>query len=448
MAESVDIEVALLPEAGRPSIFDEHRLPTLDTIDQYRISESRAIDVARRLQRQGVTVTNIGQFTISGRTSDEHFEELFSTRLEHVRLESDAPIPDGYPPPRAPRRRVTIPSVDGLDQDVERVYLQHAPIPFGETPLPAPALVQGALRLRVPGDVAQIMGATPVHGTGVTGDGIRVAMVDSGFYHHPYFKAQGYDFLAVPAPDVTAAEDDPSGHGTGEAANLFATAPGINFVGVKMGNATLGFRTAVELRPAVITCSWGFDVDYPNTNMPNFLKPLYLEVLNAVRQGIIVCFSAGNGHRAFPANVPEVVAVGGVICDEELNLSATTYTSGFASSWFPGRVVPDVSGLCGEVPSADFIVLPVPETSGANLLGGWGAFSGTSAASPMVAGICALLRQVDPGIRPAEAKRLLQLTALDVTVGKNAMNEPAVPGPDLATGYGLANANRAVGALR
>jgi len=251
----------------------------------------------------------------------------------------------------------------------------------------------------------------------------------------------------VAAPDTTDGSDDPSGHGTGESANLFATAPGINFIGVKMNNPTLAFRTAARLRPDVITCSWGYHVDFPGTSMPSWLRPLYLEILNAVRNGTIVCFAGGNGHRAFPANMPQVIAVGGTVVRSDLSVRATEYASSFDSSWFPGRHVPDLTGLCGEPPTADYIVLPVPQTSALNQHDGWGAFSGTSAATPMVAGVAALLREVDPEISPADAKRVLQITARDVRAGKSRQGELATPGRDGATGYGLVDADRAVNAL-
>jgi hypothetical protein len=65
----------------------------------------------------------------------------------------------------------------------------------------------------------------------------------------------------------------------------------------------------------------------------------------------------------------------------------------------------------------------------------------------MVAGVCALLREADPSVTPGEARRLLQYTATDITVGQCAQKHPAGPGPDLATGYGLVNAARAVDAI-
>ncbi len=442
----VNFEVALRAD-GTMSAFELDVLPTVDTVGEYRVPRGVAIEAARRLANQGVAIHDIGAFTISASASVERFEQVFGAQLEMVELPTDVPIPDDYTA-MTPRHRVEAPTAEGLDELVDRIYVQPDPIFFaGERDLPAFSLSTDKYRLRVPGDVAQLMQASAVHRRGMTGRGVRVAMVDSGFYHHPYFSAQGYDYLAVPAPDVVEPGDDMSGHGTGEAANLFATAPGINFVGVKMGNPTLAFRTAVELRPKVITCSWGYHVDLPNTSMPNWLKPLYLEVLDAVARGIVVCFSAGNGHHAFPANVEEVLAVGGTVVDDALSYAATEYASGFESVWFPGRRVPDVTGLCGSPPSADYITLPVQAGANLDAGGGWGAFSGTSAASPMVAGVCALLLEADPTLTPQDVRRVLQYTARDVTDGKCFQGHPAGPGPDLATGYGLVNAHRAVDAV-
>jgi subtilisin family serine protease len=78
---------------------------------------------------------------------------------------------------------------------------------------------------------------------------------------------------------------------------------------------------------------------------------------------------------------------------------------------------------------------------------GWAAFSGTSAAAPQLAGICALIKQACPRISPFQARDILKRTARDVTLGKCSMRtggHSAKSGPDLATGAGLANASEAV----
>jgi serine protease AprX len=446
-SREVNVEVVVNSEGMSKSMFDEDAYPTVQTIDDYRPPKDRSTELARKLQKNGIAVHHIGEFSISASCPEDKFESFFKTRIRNKRLPKKAQVPPDYTM-RAPGKGDPwkLPSVDGLDQLIERAYIQHDPILFADE-RPIPPFWNDKFRLRVSIDVAQILRATSVHRRKITGRGVRVVMPDTGFYHHPYFIEQGYNFLAVTAPDALNHATDMHGHGTGECANLFATAPGINFIGLKMGNPTLAIKTATELRPDVITNSWGYSVDGPLPSMPNWLKPLYLAVLDAVSKGITVCFSAGNGHYGFPGSVPEVISVGGVVVDQNLNYSATRYTSGFKSTWFPGRNVPDVSGLCGTPPTADYIILPVQKGASLEKAGGWGAFSGTSAASPMVAGVCALLKEADPNLTPSDIKNILMHTARDITTGKNAHGKQAVPGPDLATGFGLVDAERAIETL-
>src|SRR5262249_13058561 len=149
----------------------------------------------------------------------KHFESLFNTKLV------EKPMPTGrhlalresY---LAPRERIQRVAAEGLANLVERVYVQPPPV-FFACERPTPPFWNDKFRLRVPVDVAQLLRASSVHQRGITGKGVRVAMPDTGFYHHPYFQQQGYNFLGVTAPDATGYTSDSYGHGTGECANLF-----------------------------------------------------------------------------------------------------------------------------------------------------------------------------------------------------------------------------------
>lgn len=322
---------------------------------------------------------------------------------------------------------------------------------------------QNYWHLSVPGDVSAGLNADKVHRLGITGRGINVVMVDSGWYSHPYFLRKGYAVNpAIAGPGANNPFNDEAGHGTGESANLFAIAPDVNFTMVKMSfvDSAGALNTAVRLNPHVISCSWGSNKQVgPLTGNDQVLSAA---VANAVNQGITVVFSAGNGQWGFPGQHPDVISAGGVYVDNNLTLSASDYSSGFASSIFPGRQVPDVCGLVGMRPSAAYIMLPVPPGIGIDTeygggayplkdetlpYDGWAAFSGTSAAAPQIAGICALLKQAKPSLTPVQIKQLLQITAYDVTLGNCSPGtgaNPAAAGPDLATGYGLSNAYAAV----
>jgi subtilisin family serine protease len=78
---------------------------------------------------------------------------------------------------------------------------------------------------------------------------------------------------------------------------------------------------------------------------------------------------------------------------------------------------------------------------------GWGVFSGTSAAAPQLAGICALLLEKNPSLTAGDIKAVLKRTSGDVTDGRaNPASDPrgaglpARAGFDGATGAGLADA--------
>ena len=116
--------------------------------------------------------------------------------------------------------------------------------------------------LRMPGDVSLGCNADRAHRAGITGKGVKVAMVDSGHFKHPYFVGRGYNIAPVTlGPAATLPLKDESGHGTGESSNIFAVAPDVRLFPVKIDinfvNTTGAFNAAVGLHPDIITCSWG-----------------------------------------------------------------------------------------------------------------------------------------------------------------------------------------------
>lgn len=452
---------AVVPSESGASIFTADAAVEYGGLEAYRPPSARVAQAAAALQRLGLHVRHLGSFSVSGDVPRERWEQLFSTQVER----RSQPLSPTHPEAgeltflsHVADVPFTIP--DELDGLVERAYPQLPPI-FFASPLPPRV---GYHHLRVPADVALLLRATSVHKAGITGDGVLVAMTDTGFYRHPFYDWHGYSYQATLAPDAVDVDVDDNGHGTAEAANIFAVAPNIDFVGVKMGgNATLAFKTAADLYPAVITNSWGYHLP-DETEVPNFLKPLEAAVTEAVRErGIATCFSAGNGHVAFPGMMPDVISVGGVhardtLTGDDFDLEASDYASSFDSLIYPGRHVPDVCGLVGMRPRAAYIMLPVqpgceidvglaggafPDADETADDDGWAVISGTSASSPQLAGVCALLRQTQPGLSPALLKALLRASARDVRVGQSAMGQQAGHGHDGATGAGLVDAYRA-----
>jgi subtilisin family serine protease len=345
--------------------------------------------------------------------------------------------------------------LEGVALEVPRYFFAEQAIP------PTPDY----WHLQVPAGVAAAANAAPLHYYGLTGRGVRVAMVDSGWYAHAYFRAQGYTVAPVIlGAGASRPDDDESGHGTGESANILAIAPGCQLIPIKMNfvNTIAAFNAAVAVQPDIITCSWG-------SNSPFELSAadvvLASSVAAAVAQGITVIFAAGNGHAGFPGQHPDVISAGGVFLAPDGSWHASNYASAFSSRIYPQRQIPDVCGLVGMQPKAAYIMLPVqpgnnidagnaggvfPDRDQTEPDDGWAAFSGTSAAAPQLAGVAALMKQVAPLLSPELMKLALTATARDVVDGFSSPvaplhnGLPAAPGSDAATGAGLVDATAAV----
>jgi subtilisin family serine protease len=440
------------------------------------------------LSRRGFSISARGKFSATARISREHFESLFGTKLEVWRLPKEAHNQHDafyFPPVHAEWN--PDPQIMSLIDDAyiqwPHIYMAARAKTAVKKAKRAPRKVQGLAapnpgyyHLSAPSDLRRILNADSVHKKGITGKGVRVAMIDSGFYHkHPFFVSQKFNSTVVLAPGATDRSTDANGHGTGESANIFSMAPGVDFVGIKVDNdqqpnkgASVldGFIEAMKHNPKVISVSLGYDLrnsetDKPLAALPNNLKALAAEIQNAINHGVVVVFSAGNGHYSFPGMLPEVISAGGVFVDQHGVLTASDYASAFPSAIYAGRNVPDVCGLVGMLPHADYITLPIPpgceidvENSAHDGTGpndSWGIFSGTSAAAPQLAGICALLLQANPGLSSSEIKSLLIRSARDVISGhanpaSDANGQGILAGPhaDGATGAGLVNVAAAV----
>jgi hypothetical protein len=151
--------------------------------------------------------------------------------------------------------------------------------------------------------------------------------------------------------------------------------------------------------------------------------------------------------------------------DIDESLRASNYASGFNSVIYANRRVPDLCGLVGMKPGANYLMLPLEPGDEIDVLkaggvfpngdetannDGWAAFSGTSAAAPQLAGVAALIKQACPKLTPQQIKAIMMKTARDVTTGNcngTALTPggvPSVVGPDASTGNGLVDAHKAV----
>lgn len=447
---------------GGLSLFDYAQPITQEVVPAFASEEAMTASAVARLRAAGFDVLQVSPLTINIAGPPALYEQVFATSLVTeerpvVKAEGREDTATFYDTTDTDMVGLIDPSRSALADVLEGVAIEE-PVYFHAPNALAP--LKRYHHLRVPGDVSLACNADKAHRGGTTGRNVKVVMVDSGWEPHPYFVQRGYRFSpTILGPAAANAGVDENGHGTGESANAFATAPDIDFTMVKINfvNSTGAFNAAVALNPHVISCSWGSSVMNGPLSAAN--QALAAAVAAAVASGIVVVFSAGNGGFGFPGQHPDVVSAGGTFMNLDGSVRATQYTSGFASNVYPGRNVPDVSGLVGDPPGAAYIMLPIPagceidvgRAGGTHPSGdetanndGWGAFSGTSAAAPQIAGVVALVRQACPALTPAAIRQILMATARDVTSGTNAMGNAATAGYDIATGAGLVDANKAV----
>jgi len=457
---------------GGVSMLEAGVLANPSTVGNFASDESDIQRAAYMLQDAGFDVLQLTSMSINIAGSRTTYERAFGSRLVTeelvtVKEQGKRETATFLDSPDTPLRGLI--SVEGsrFADVLEGVALEEPRYFMAANAFPP---TKSYWHLDVPADVSLGCNADKAHRSGITGKGVRVAMVDSGWFRHPFFDQRGYRATAVTLGPATAdPTHDQLGHGTGESANLFAVAPDVELLPVKallagslntvIVNATGAFNAAVALNPAIITCSWGFDFQFGPLSAAS--NALAAAVAAAVASGIIVVFSAGNGHWGFPGQHPDVISAGGVFMNPDGSMRASDYASGFISNIYPGRRVPDVSGLVGMRPGAQYIMLPVQpgddldvqEAGGTHPNGdettttdGWAAFSGTSAAAPQVAGVAALIKQACSKLTPAQVKDVLMKSARDVTTGTNnpIFNIPATVGPDAATGNGLVDAYKAV----
>lgn len=448
---------------GPASLFDSSTMITAKNAAQFASTPEDTRDAKRALTKAGFHVFEAASNdkTISIGGSAKLFKEFFGAKLSRQKAEIGPGLETSFMATSEDPAEALMQAPGELADLIEGAVVARPPTYFAPSAIApiAPVHASAYPYLSVPDGIAVMLRAARVHRLGVTGRNVVVAMPDTGMFPHAFYAQRGYRVLTtLLGPGAADPGLDDVGHGTGEAANIFACAPDIRLIPVKMGNDAVGaINTAVNAspKPQVMTNSWGYDADRPGTTLPVWLKPLELAVANAVASGIVVCFSAGNGHYGFPGSHPDVISVGGVHVNlPDINdFEASSYASSFNSTWYPGRSCPDLCGLTGKRVDigggkAPSILLPVQEGAQLDTItpatgpgnDGWGLFSGTSAASPQIAGIVALMLEKNPALTPAQVKEKLKKSARDVTKGTTAHGVTAVAGADLATGTGLADA--------
>lgn len=145
-------------------------------------------------------------------------------------------------------------------------------------------------------------------------------------------------------------------------------------------------------------------------------------IQNAINSNVVMCVATGNGNRSvidYPANRPGVIAVGA--CDTNGNRVVSASLPG-GGTW-GSNYGPEIS-----------VVAPGVNIDTSYLGGTLTSFSGTSAATPQVAGLAALLRSINPNLTNVQVREIIEHTADKVGSPPSDPYVNKVPG-DSRTGW-------------
>lgn len=273
-----------------------------------------------------------------------------------------------------------------------------------------------------------------------TGDGITVAVIDTGVdpRHLTFRDGQVTTLTFAPNEDQRAADCD---HGTGVASLIGSQPnrdPDTSFVGVAPGVQILALRALPKgppedpsnadpgetqaLEPTVEAIDYAVDrgVDIISISQQGSDTPEYrAAVERAVRADILVVAAAGNlgnsSRALYPAAYQGVMAVGMTTRQDiapELSQHSPELTVSVAAPGFP-------------------VLMLRPSAAGGR---SYRSASGTSFATPIVAGAAALVMEHFPKMSAAQVKRRLEVTA----------DAPPAAVPDAQLGWGIVNPFRAL----
>ena len=306
---------------------------------------------------------------------------------------------------------------------------------------------------------------------GVTGKGVLVAVLDSGVMSNPDFDSRLINFSSVVPGDTSM--NDACGHGTHVAgiiggSGLLSTGPGYKktFMGIAPQSTVInirvldangqgsvstvinGIQAVLQAKaayhytgPAVMNLSLGHPVGESYTT-----DPLCQAVEAAWKAGIVVVCAAGNSGRASttqtvsaanegwgtaygsinsPGNDPLVITVGAMKATDGLRAHDTiaTYSSRGPSAVdmvlkpdiiapgnmvvslrAPGSTFDQLYGATNLEPTSAYAPSSVTNSN-------YFVLSGTSMATPVVAGAAALMLQASPSLTPDTVKARLMLSA-------------------------------------
>lgn len=264
---------------------------------------------------------------------------------------------------------------------------------------------------------------TPTAWDAAQGTGVTIAILDSGVdVTHPDLKPQivpGWNFFSG-NDDVT----DVYGHGTAVAG--VAAAAGDNGLGV----ASVSFRS--KIMPMRVTDAQGYGYSSLMAQALTAAADNGAKVANLSFLGVSTSATVASAAQYMRSKNGVVVIAGGNTGALRTDPKSDAFTAVAATDSGDGRASFSSWG--------DYIDVAAPGVSIITTMrgGSYGGFSGTSASSPVVAGVYALMMSAKPGLTPSTLDNALFTTAVDL----------GSAGADAQFGNGRVNAAAAVAKVR
>lgn len=299
-----------------------------------------------------------------------------------------------------------------------------------------------------------ISGIPQVHSKGITGEGVIIGLLDTGFNWHEHEALINtdvlaeYDFIFKDSITANESEDNSSQHSHGtyvlsivggfKDGSLIGASFGSDFVLAKTEDVRSethveedNYAAALEWMDSigvdVVSSSLGYsefdatDFSYSYSDMNGNTTIVSQAVNLAFERGIVTITSAGNEgsspwfYITSPADAFNVISVGAITSNNNVD----TYSSRGPS--YDGRIKPEVVAMGTSV----WGVI-------ASQFSGYAPNSGTSAAAPIVAGVAGLLLSAYPHLTNFQVRSILLETSDNST------------SPDDERGYGLVSAVNAI----
>ncbi len=292
-------------------------------------------------------------------------------------------------------------------------------------------------------DYPDVTGADLVWQAGITGQGVTVAIVDTGITRHKGLNRdangnKGRIVAWVDFVDGFRKPRDPNGHGThiagiiansqkGEDHEFNGMAPGVDLAAVRVldeaGTGT--YEHVIQGIQWVIAHKSDYNIRVMNLSLvspvqsPYWADPLNQAVMQAWANGITVVVAGGNGGPnamtiGVPGNNPYVITVGAFTDNYTPNDWSDDYLTSFSAAGptLDGFVKPDVVA-----PGAHMVSTMLPDSYLARhheanrVANQYFSMAGTSQAAATVSGIAALAVSKNPDLTPDQVKFRIMGTA-------------------------------------